>query len=101
MVLVGGEALRDGLLELQRLPAELTRPVAASEAVLMALSSQARQQVAAPSDPDAVELLGWLELPLDDAPVLGGDAGERRHDSHVGQFGLVLPGYVAGPPGAG
>jgi ATP-dependent helicase/nuclease subunit B len=70
LVLAGCEALRDGLLELGHLPAALVRPVTAFQAVLMALSVQTHQQVAASPQPDAVELLGWLELPLDDAPVL-------------------------------
>jgi ATP-dependent helicase/nuclease subunit B len=70
LVLGGCETLRDGLLELQHVPSELSRPVWADQAVLMAMSVEAGRQIASPGLPDAVELLGWLELPLDDAPVL-------------------------------
>ncbi len=70
LVLGGGEMLRDGLIELQRVPADLVRPVAASEALLMAIASQSGRQASAAAATQNVELLGWLELPLDDAPVL-------------------------------
>lgn len=44
--------------------------VAAAEAIRMALRAVAAETVPAAADTAAIELLGWLELPLDDAPVL-------------------------------
>ena len=46
------------------------RPVSAATAVGILLRDLSRQGIAAPPGPAAVELLGWLELPLDDAPAL-------------------------------
>ncbi|MHB8897241.1 MAG: PD-(D/E)XK nuclease family protein [Thermoguttaceae bacterium] len=41
-----------------------------AEALRLILRQAEGETIAPPADPDAVELLGWLELPLDDAPVL-------------------------------
>jgi hypothetical protein len=70
LVLEGCQAIREGLLALQTLPSEMVQEVTAGEAILMALGMTQGRQVAAIGQGGAVELLGWLELPLDDAPVL-------------------------------
>jgi hypothetical protein len=70
MVIGGCEILRESLLELQHVPRKLAWPVTADQALLMAMSAQAGSQIASPGLSNAVELLGWLELPLDDAPAL-------------------------------
>jgi hypothetical protein len=44
--------------------------VSAPEAFRFALGRRAGEPLPPPADPEAVELLGWLELPLDDAPAL-------------------------------
>ncbi len=44
--------------------------VSASEALRLILRQLEGEMIAPPPDPNAVELLGWLELPLDDAPAL-------------------------------
>lgn len=51
------------------LPADLAPSVAADEAIRLLLDQVAGDAVVAPADEAAVELLGWLELPLDDAPA--------------------------------
>jgi inactivated superfamily I helicase len=61
-----GEVLR-GLLAI---PERLTRKVAAVEALRLVLRQLEGAAVPPPSMPGAIELLGWLELPLDDAPAL-------------------------------
>ena len=44
--------------------------VSGAQAVRMTLGRLGAERIAPKVEPDAVELLGWLELPLDDAPVL-------------------------------
>jgi hypothetical protein len=66
--------LRDGLAELETLPAGLAEQEL-SGADALALLLEVVQGAAVPArhvraGEDAIELLGWLELALDDAPVL-------------------------------
>jgi ATP-dependent helicase/nuclease subunit B len=63
-------ALGDALRELAALSSDAGAPLPAVEAVRLALRSVATARVPPPADADAIELLGWLELPLDDAPAL-------------------------------
>lgn len=63
------ETLRDVLTELAEAPAALAPPISGSEAVQIVLRLAEGNSIPALADPDAVEMLGWLELPLDDAPV--------------------------------
>ncbi len=56
-------------LALQRYPA-LEPELDAAEALRLVLRQLEGEMIAPPPDPDAIELLGWLELPLDDAPAL-------------------------------
>lgn len=64
------EALRDAAEAFARLPEPLDETCGADQALHRLLQEVERRQV--PPDPDrsAVEMLGWLELHLDDAPVL-------------------------------
>jgi RecB family exonuclease len=60
---------RCGILD--SLPATLdATPVSAAAAFQIALGPLADETLPPPADPNALELLGWLELPLDDAPAL-------------------------------
>ncbi|MCP4190236.1 MAG: hypothetical protein GY768_06380 [Planctomycetaceae bacterium] len=70
MVLAGCEAIRDAMLQLEHIPAALAIEVSCDQALLMAVDSMEASQLPAPIDRKAIEMLGWLELPLDDAPVL-------------------------------
>ncbi len=54
----------------QTLPQRLQPVVSAADALRLLRESCQDQTVADPPDPGAVELLGWLELALDDAPAL-------------------------------
>ena len=69
-VLTACGQLRDVLAEDLRIPAELTPEVSAGESLRLVLQQAAGGRIAPLSDPKAIELLGWLELPLDDAPAL-------------------------------
>ena len=56
--------------QLRAVPAELQPAVTFRQAVDLALSPLRSESLPPPPDPQAVELLGWLELALDDAPAL-------------------------------
>jgi ATP-dependent helicase/nuclease subunit B len=64
------EQIRDAAAGIHRLPAELDDAACDAAAALRILLDEARGG-SVPAEPDraAVELLGWLELHLDDAPV--------------------------------
>lgn len=54
----------------RRIPAALMPSVSAAAALRLAIDQLNTASVPLPLEAAAVELLGWLELPLDDAPVL-------------------------------
>jgi ATP-dependent helicase/nuclease subunit B len=58
------------LATLAEVPADLQPAVDAREAVRVVLDALSGKSIPPPAEPNAVELLGWLELPLDDAPAL-------------------------------
>ncbi|MFZ5831258.1 MAG: PD-(D/E)XK nuclease family protein, partial [Planctomycetota bacterium] len=62
--------LRDAAAGLAAMPEKLCPIVSAAEAMQLLLGQVAGGNIAAPAGDDTIELLGWLELPLDDAPVL-------------------------------
>jgi hypothetical protein len=64
------EKLRDILQAHTSLPEPLDPPLAAEEAIQWTLQQLRTEALPPPSNEDAVELLGWLELPLDDAPAV-------------------------------
>ena len=55
---------------LQDLPADMMPQCTASQALPVLLMQTADADVPAPPDDEAVELTGWLEVPLDDSPVV-------------------------------
>jgi hypothetical protein len=56
---------------LAAIPEALDMPsLAAADAFQIALGPLVDETLPPPADPDAIEILGWLELPLDDAPAL-------------------------------
>lgn len=64
------EAVREALFALQSLPAHLQPVLSLVDAVELALDPLGQAAIAPPVDFSAIEILGWLELPLDDAPAL-------------------------------
>ena len=52
-----------------RIPETLTSPVSASTAILMLLGQIDEEGVPPVCEPGAIEMVGWLDLPLDDAKV--------------------------------
>jgi len=64
------EGIREALEAMEELPSKLDDPVDGATALRVVLEELRGREVAPPAEDDAVELLGWLELHLDDAPVL-------------------------------
>jgi hypothetical protein len=62
--------LRAILSSLTRVPEALASRIAPHEAIRLILRIADRQSITSPFDPGAIELLGWLELPLDTAPAV-------------------------------
>ena len=68
-ILAACDEIRDALAEQLAIPAELMPSVASIEAMRLVLR-QIEGTCIPPPDRGAMELLGWLELPLDDAPAI-------------------------------
>ena len=68
--LAASSQIRDVLLEMQDIPDNLSPPVTAPQAIRMMLDVLASLRIQLSTQEDAVELLGWLELPLDTSPAL-------------------------------
>ncbi|MCH2181866.1 MAG: PD-(D/E)XK nuclease family protein [Mariniblastus sp.] len=62
--------LYESLADKQQVPVTWNTRVTATQALELAVQTAAEGTVAVPADPLAVELVGWLDLPLDDAPVM-------------------------------
>ena len=58
------------LASLTHAPAELVSTITSHEAIRLVLRLADRQTITSPFDPEAIEQLGWLELPLDTAPAV-------------------------------
>ena len=64
------ELIEGGLSTLADVPAPLVPKVPAAEAFQLSLAPLASTPIPPPAAADVVEILGWLELALDDAPAL-------------------------------
>ena len=69
-VLIVYDQIREALVEQHAVPAALTPAVAGLDAVRLVLRQIEGGNVPPLPDAGAMELLGWLELPLDDAPAV-------------------------------
>ena len=69
-MLAACEAIHGVLGKYAAIPAGLAPSLHSTDTVRLLLSEVAGKSIAAPPDRGAIELLGWLELPLDDAPAL-------------------------------
>jgi RecB family exonuclease len=58
------------LVHEEQIPGPLMPALDAADALQLILRQLHSATTATPADPEAIELLGWLELPLDDAPAL-------------------------------
>jgi hypothetical protein len=69
---ITAEALRHlnvALQDIADVPPRVSPPVTAADAIRWLLKQTANQFVPPPDISESIELLGWLELPLDDTPV--------------------------------
>ncbi len=64
------EAICGALANQKQVPAEFGTVVTAAQALQWALEAASEQRVLPTSLPEAVDLAGWLDLPLDDAEVM-------------------------------
>ncbi|HUG93595.1 MAG TPA: PD-(D/E)XK nuclease family protein [Planctomycetaceae bacterium] len=69
-VVVACEAVREAVDVYRRIPAELAPRINGAEVIGHVLRTIANETVPAAARTAAIELVGWLELPLDDAPAL-------------------------------
>lgn len=67
---VGCSALIKALDDQQRVPMLLCPAMTAAEGIRLTLEMSGSETIPPAIDPNAIELLGWLELSLDDAPAL-------------------------------
>src|SRR5262245_48924029 len=63
------KSIAGALDELARVPSALQPGVDARQACRIVLGHLAGKGIAPPEQPESIEMLGWLDLPLDDAPV--------------------------------
>lgn len=68
-VLSACERLQPILLEHSQVPSDLAPSTTAAAAIRLALRDMQGEHVPSDADPAAIELTGWLDLPLDDAPA--------------------------------
>jgi len=64
------EGIRDALATYSYIPTSLQPRLSAARAIHWTLDQLSGQPSPAAADDSAIEMLGWLELPLDDAPAL-------------------------------
>ena len=64
------EAVHAALGNQEQVPAEFNTQTTASQALDWAIQAAAESRVISPPVPNAVELAGWLDLALDDAPTM-------------------------------
>ena len=69
-ILAACNKIHEVLRELSSIPNGLMPAVSGADAVRTVLDQLAMVTIPPPPDRSAVELLGWLELPLDNAPAL-------------------------------
>jgi hypothetical protein len=69
-ILSAWESVQEALSDCRKVPSALAPSLSASEAIRLLLRQIEAAMVPALPVRGAVELLGWLELPLDDAPAL-------------------------------
>ncbi|HTN77872.1 MAG TPA: PD-(D/E)XK nuclease family protein [Pirellulaceae bacterium] len=70
ITLAACESLQQALASLNDVPAVLSPKQNAVATIELILSMVAGEQIPPPAESHTLEMLGWLELPLDDAPAL-------------------------------
>jgi hypothetical protein len=86
--------IKDAAARLAVLPRGLDQEVAAAEAIAVLLADVRGELIPPDPEEEAVELLGWLELPLDDAPVVVLTGVNDRHIPEAVGADPFLPGAL-------
>jgi RecB family exonuclease len=94
IVLAACESLHDVLGEYAAIPAGLAPSLGSSETTRLLLREVEGERIAAPPDRGAIEILGWLELPLDDAPALIVTGFNEGHVPSSLNADLFLPNHL-------
>jgi len=74
------EAIYQSLGNQRQVPPEFNASTSASQALEWAIQAATETRVVSPPTPNAIELAGWLDLALDDAPVM---VVTSMNDEHV------------------
>jgi ATP-dependent helicase/nuclease subunit B len=69
MLLQAFDQIAAGLAEIDTIPKELDQQIDLAQAFHLTLSPLADKSLPPPAESNVVEILGWLELPLDDSPA--------------------------------
>ena len=88
-VLSACEKLQPILIEHGQAPPDLAPTTTAAAAIRLALQHMAGEQVPPDADPSALDITGWLDLPLDDAPaamIVGINEGLIPQSSNADPF---------------
>ena len=89
-----GQALdrvRKILFEVRSIPESLAPSGSAAEALQLILSRLQTERLAVPRHADSIELLGWLELPLDESPVTLMTSMNDQYIPHSKNEDAMLP----------
>lgn len=90
------EAVRDAAAALSRVPAEVDVRCSGAAALRLLLTEMRDESVPPLPDDSAVEMLGWLELHLDDAPVLVITGFDEKHVPASVSADIFLPDALRG-----
>ncbi|MCA9268671.1 MAG: PD-(D/E)XK nuclease family protein, partial [Planctomycetales bacterium] len=85
------ETLHESIGSLAALPQELGSPISAAEALRWALDAVSGETIAPPADQASLEMVGWLEMALDDAPAAVVTTLNEGHVPKSAMANLFLP----------
>lgn len=91
VLLTAARHLHTALDGLTDVPSSLAIDVTAARAIELAMESARRQTIPAQPSTDAIEMVGWLELALDDAPILAVAGMNEGHIPRSATSDLFLP----------
>ena len=91
VLLSAARHIHKAVTTLGEVPGEVALEVSGIDAIRLVLETAASETIASVADPEAVEMVGWLELPLDDAPILAVIGVNEGHVPSSSTSDLFLP----------
>ena len=91
VLLSASRHVHKAVTDLGEVPDDVAPEITAVEAIQLVLETVSGETIAAVADPEAIEMVGWLELPLDDAPVLAVVGVNEGHVPSSATSDLFLP----------